>query len=103
MAYILSECSDYSGQVFHKDVKRPSPQRTRAGSPPSSPGDTYNEEQERPIFLQPETRPITQEQLVNEVKGKSTNYTSPSLALSDSLLPRDLCWIGHGGKEMRGD
>lgn len=37
-------------------------------SPPSSPVNTYNE-QEGGILLQPETRPITQEQLVNEVKG----------------------------------
>ncbi len=86
MACILSDGSDYSGQAFYKDGKRPSVQRIRAGSLPPSPGDTYDEEQDRPIFLQPETRPITQEQLVNEVKGKSTAHTSPSPALSDSLF-----------------
>jgi hypothetical protein len=40
------------------------------GSPPSSPVNTYNEH-DGGILLQPETRPITQEQLVNEVKGVS--------------------------------
>jgi hypothetical protein len=42
------------------------------GSAPSSPVNTYNE-QDGGILLQPETRPITQEQLVNEVKGVSFN------------------------------
>ena len=69
MAHVLStDYSDYSGQHFQKEQKHPSPQRARAGSIPSSPVDTYNE-QDKGIFLQPETRPITQEQLVNEVKG----------------------------------
>jgi hypothetical protein len=38
-------------------------------SPPSSPVNTYSEG-EGGILLQPETRPITQAQLINEVKGK---------------------------------
>ncbi|KAF7514335.1 hypothetical protein GJ744_000105 [Endocarpon pusillum] len=64
-----ADYSDHSGQHFpkEKEQKHASPQRARAGSPPSSPVETYNED--KGIFLQPETRPITQEQLVNEVKG----------------------------------
>lgn len=68
MAHILSDYTEYPGQDF-QDTKHPSTQEAKAGSLPSSPVDTYNEEENKPIFLQPETRPITQEQLVNEVKG----------------------------------
>ena len=48
--------------------------RQVGNSPPSSPGNTYNEQDEG-ILLQPETRPITQEQLVNEVKGVSLVFS----------------------------
>lgn len=66
MANMWSDCDEYSRHEFSKDAKNRSSART--ASLASSPGDTYNE-QERGQFLQPETRPITQEQLVNEVKG----------------------------------
>lgn len=56
---------DLSPHEFHIGVKRLSP--ARVGSPPASPVDNYVELER--IVLQPETRPITQEQLVNEVKG----------------------------------
>lgn len=70
MARALSaEYHDYSEPYFEKEQKHASAQKAGPGSVPSSPVDTYNEEQDKEIFLQPETRPITQEQLVNEVKG----------------------------------
>lgn len=40
-----------------------------ASSPPPSPANTYDEQDSSGMLLQPETRPITHEQLVNEVKG----------------------------------
>jgi Est1 DNA/RNA binding domain len=71
MATFWSECNnDYPRQEVQKDLKYSSSHRAgsqRAGSPPLSPVDTYHEQEG--IVLQPETRPITQEQLVNEVKG----------------------------------
>lgn len=73
MAHILSDYTEYPGQDF-QDTKHPSTQEAKAGSLPSSPVDTYNEEENKPIFLQPETRPITQEQLVNEVKGTTPQH-----------------------------
>lgn len=55
-------------EIYQKDIKRLSP--TRTTPTPSSPVDTYScDEQDKSPFLQPETRPITQEQLLNEVKG----------------------------------
>ena len=47
------------------DARNLTPSRT--ASPPASPVDAYTVPET--LFLQPETRPITQEQLVNEVKG----------------------------------
>ena len=48
-------------------AKRGSPSVNLEASPPSSP--LFNTDKESTMLLQPETRPISQDQLVNEVKG----------------------------------
>lgn len=51
------------GSLSVDSKKQPS-----CGSPPPSPVNTFDEK-EGGLLLQPETRPITQEQLVNEIRG----------------------------------
>jgi hypothetical protein len=50
-------------------LAHPEPEGFTSTSPPSSPPFNTGGEKETTLLLQPETRPITQEQLVNEVKG----------------------------------
>jgi hypothetical protein len=47
----------------------PEMERVASHSPPSSPAFNTTSDRDSGMLLQPETRPITQEQLVNEVKG----------------------------------
>lgn len=51
------------------------------------------------MLLQPETRPISQQQLVNEVKGNLKSCVCPSAILT---LLRHIFGADFGGKEMRG-
>jgi hypothetical protein len=89
--------------------------RQTGGSPPLSPVNTDND-QDGGILLQPETRPITQEQLVNEVKGVSLNLAL-LVALAADARQESSCqfvvWLtfssrnirrpSHGREEMRRD
>lgn len=72
-------------------------ERQSWSSRPSSPVNTYNED--GGILLQPETRPITQEQLVNEVKGVSLNL-SGSTSRRHPLLTCIVLWLTFPGQEF---
>ena len=70
------------------------------GSPPSSPANTYND-QEGGILLQLETRPITQEQLVNEVKVLSLQALSFPKALAPNIVkPNFSGWLTYFNQEF---
>jgi hypothetical protein len=94
----------YPPQEVQKDLKHSTSHRAgsqRAGSPPASPVDTYREQEG--IVLQPETRPITQEQLVNEVKGLLLIDILSMLSNLAYSFPRHLRWVGDGGEKMCGN
>jgi hypothetical protein len=89
MVSVWSDHDEYSRSERPKEAKHLYFQRERADSVPSSPVDPYDDRKEKP-FLQPETRPITQDQLVNEVKG---SFCPPLLRLAlTSLQASTLAW-----------
>ena len=54
---------------IHTPSTGPEMEKLTSSSPPTSPVFNTSTDGESTMLLQPETRPITQEQLVNEVKG----------------------------------